>query len=176
MKVSIPSSEMLAESILGYIDESLPEELYTRARPLLEELARDWLREANKSDRPDRVLDILCEDFDEILGDAEGEELLSLLLAQVLERRSRSLSVRSFALGKAVLQAKVHEAEAQSQGKSLLEESDVLTREIVALGDGNPLKAQLERRLQDVRLEALYAIERKAMSLRLGRYQVEFQG
>jgi hypothetical protein len=86
-----------------------------------------------------------------------------------LTRRIGQLGMRSYELGSQLVDNRIDASEARTQGESLLREVDELTPEVKAIQDSDAQR-RLMRDLNEVRMEALYAVERKAMSLRLNRY------
>lgn len=142
------------------------------AAPLVHELVADWAREANSASDPQSVLAIQRADLDEALRDKHGSDRLTVLRVATLERAIRRLSVKSFALGTAVVDKRTTPDTARAEGQALMAETDALLPRLQAIGDADAAK-RLRRDLNEVRMEALFAVERKAMSLRLNRYQQE---
>ena len=91
------------------------------------------------------------------------------LAVQQLTRRIGQLGSRSYELGSQIVDETIEASAARSQGESLLREVDELTADVKAIQDPEAQR-RLMRDLNEVRMEALYAVERKAMSLRLNRY------
>ena len=140
------------------------------AAPLVKELAADWAREANSASEPQSVLAIQRADLDESMRDKHGSDRLTVLRVETLQRAINRLSVRSFALGTALVDKRTTPEAARPQGQALMAETDALLPRLHAIGDVDAAK-RLQRDLNEVRMEALFAVEGKAMSLRLNRYQ-----
>ena len=134
-----------------------------------EELSRllvaDWAREADPMPDPDAVLRYLREDLDKITADVGGSRLKSLEIA-LLQRRANQLNARAFSLASQVIDGTIDDEEARALGRVLLEECEVAASEIKGLGDSPPI-GPISRSIQEAMLDALYVIERKAMSPRL---------
>ncbi len=90
-------------------------------------------------------------------------------IVQQLTRRIGQLGARSYELGSQIVDEKIEPSAARTQGEDLLREVDELTPDVKAIQDSD-VQRRLMRDLNEVRMEALYAVERKAMSLRLNRY------
>ena len=84
----------------------------------------------------------------------------------------RRLSAQSYALGQKIIEKKIATEEARREGEAMMAAVDTLAPRWQAIVDANA-KADLHRQIQDVRMEALYAVERKAMSARLSRYAAD---
>jgi hypothetical protein len=138
------------------------------ARELLEWLVEDWAREADPTPNPDAVLRFQREDLEARTAGLEGPARLQALRAHVLARRVDHLGARTFALGKGILAGDVADGDARARGEALREEADALAAELSALPDSPGLEP-VRRALGDAAMEALFAIERKAMSPRLAR-------
>jgi hypothetical protein len=162
-------SEMEAIALDGL--EGAPRE---KGMALLRELMQDWLREAGDDKDTPVVCRILREDYVQLVEGLPPEARLHVLQGQVLDRRVRALSVRSWSLGTQAVDGTIDAARCRAQGVTLLEEADAILPSLRDLPD-RELGARLERDLEEVRLEALYAIERKAMSHRLQRYLLDKQ-
>lgn len=152
------------QSMLAEFDEAQRDE----AQRLLDWLAADWEREAARSSNPDAVRSFQREDLGARLRGSRGDARLEGLRAHVLARRIDRLGGRTFTLGKAVLAGTVADDEARVRGEELRQEVDALGAELRAL-EPSPELEPLRRELSDAAMEALYAIERKAMSPRLAR-------
>ena len=142
---------------------------------LLQELMKDWQREAGDDSDTPVVYRILREDYAQLIDGLGPEERLTALRGQVLERRVRAVGVRGWELGTRTVDGALPDDVAHAQGERLLEDVDALLPSLRALPD-RALGARLERDLEEARLEALYAIERKAMSPRLQRYLEDQRG
>ena len=125
------------------------------ASSLLREIVDDWAAEADPTPDPEAVLAI---QKSQLQGSG-----LDALRARVVTRRAEHLSAETFALGRAILAGSVADADAQAQGRELLARAEALG----PLVKDGPEVAR--RELSDAVMEALYAVERKAMSPRLAR-------
>jgi hypothetical protein len=115
------------------------------------------------------VLAILRGDLERDLQPLAPRERLVLLEAEVLDRELRALSNESFALGKQLVDGKVGDDEAKTRGRTLLSRVEALAPKVDAITI-EARRVALRRQVEDTLLEALYAVERKAMSPRLSRY------
>lgn len=165
-------------------EDALTREIATRVlatpTPQVQQLARalaaDWRREAGDDhDLAPDVLAILREDLDEALDGRDAEGRLLVLECEVLERQLRGLSRDSLALGKQVIDGEIDDSKAKAQGERLLKAAEALSPQIRAIPD-EALRAPLQRDLNDLTMEALYAVERKAMSRRLSDYAQTREG
>jgi hypothetical protein len=142
------------------------------AAALAAELAADWLREAAGDKDADAILALLRDELAAKLAGRSSGDQLEIVRAQVYDRRARALGRRSLALGKAVIDGAVTDAEARARGEQILHELAPLAARVRALRDPEVVRV-LARDLEEVGLEATYAIERGAMSRRLSDYQAE---
>jgi hypothetical protein len=141
-----------------------------RGRALLGRLLPYWLDEARAGgEHAADVLAILRGDLERDVQPLAPAERLVLLEAEVLDRELRALSSESFALGKEVVDAKVADDEARRRGRALLDRVAALSPRVDAITI-EARRVVLRRQVEEVLLEALYAVERRAMSLRLSRY------
>lgn len=145
------------------------------ARGELAEMAADWLREAGSDKDAGEILDELRREFSEQLAGKTAQQRRDVVRAVSLERRVRRLSAQSYALGQKIIEKKVADDEARREGEALMSAIDALAPRWQAIADGDA-KANLQRQIDDVRMEALYAVERKAMSARLSRYAADHGG
>ena len=85
----------------------------------------------------------------------------------MVERRIDRLDAQAFALGKDVLAGSIDDEDARCRGREYLDRAEALAGELDRLGapPGDPAR----RALGDAVMDALYAVERKAMSPRLAR-------
>ncbi|HEX7838892.1 MAG TPA: hypothetical protein VF469_15550 [Kofleriaceae bacterium] len=166
--------QALLDSLLTSTAIGMPTGDAARMRELLDELVRDWLREAGTDDDAPAVIDLLRKDFNATVAGKPGPARLEVVRAQVLDRRIRRLGVQTFALGKQLVDGGVSRDEARSRGEALMKEIDAVASQVRALADAGA-RARLGRDLQEASMEALYAIEGKAMSLRLNHYASDAQ-
>ncbi|HEX7838893.1 MAG TPA: hypothetical protein VF469_15555 [Kofleriaceae bacterium] len=147
-------------------------------RMLVVELVADWRREAGNDKDSADVIALLRKELSDKLADARAQGLeagLEILRAEVYDRRARALSRRSFALGKAVIDGAIAEADARARGQQILDEVKTLQAQIRALKDPDRVRV-LTNDLQEVSLEATFAITRGATSRRLSDYQSSNSG
>ena len=141
-----------------------------RGRALLGSLLPYWEAEARAGgDQAEQVLAILRGDLERDAGPLAPRERLGLLEAEVLDRELRALSNESFALGKQIVDGAVGDDEAKRRGRALLGRVEALSPKVDAIAI-EARRVPLRRQVEDTLLEALYAVERKAMSPRLSRY------
>lgn len=171
----MPNTQKLVSELAPTVLAGLEGDDRARGDELLAELCRDWVREAGSSGKADDVLAILRDDLARATGGLGPRERLAVLEAEVLDRRLRVLSRQSLALGKEVVDRAVDDATARERGKALLEKAEALSPEIDAIA-ATDRRPALRRQLEEIVLEALYAVERKAMSARLDRYARDQQG
>jgi hypothetical protein len=139
-------------------------------RALLRSLVSDWAREANSSSDPAAVNQIQRDDLDRAATGKDAAGRLDVLRAEVAKRHVNRLSAKSYQLGTAFIDGKLEPAAAKSDGEALLKDIDAVQPEVKSVHDAGAQK-RLQRDLNDARMEALYLVERKAMSMRLNRYQ-----
>jgi hypothetical protein len=138
-------------------------------RSLAAELVADWAREADGDPDVEAINKVQRDDLDAALADKTGGARLTALRVHTLERLVRHLGGKTYLLGCARIDGKVTPEAAHDQGKQLLTQVEALTARAKAVGDADG-EARIRRALEDAFMEALYAIEGQAMSLRLGRY------
>jgi hypothetical protein len=139
-------------------------------RARLEWLVADWAREADGAPDPAAVHRFQREDLDARLAGREGAARLDAFRAHVLARRVDRLGARTFALGRTILDGSVGDEEARSHGEALRRDADGLAAELGELAP-DPSLEPTRRALADAAMEALFAIDRQAMSPRLAREQ-----
>lgn len=137
-------------------------------RRLLEAIVDDWAAEARGTPNPDDVLRFQRKDLDAAGARLGPADRLAVLRRRVLGRRVELLNARSHELGRAVVGEKVGDKRARRDGRALLDEAAGLARELRELPT-SPELAPIRRELEEAMLDALYAVERKAMSSRLAR-------
>ena len=146
----------------------LPEAEAQEGRRLVGALVADWTREAASD--PMAIGAVQKQEWEKTGQGKSPSERINLLRAEVAKRLINRLSVQSYALGSQLIDGTIDPAAARTQGESLLKAVDEISSEIKAIDDAGAQR-RLQRDLNEVRMEALYAIEHKAMSLRLNRYQ-----
>jgi len=134
-------------------------------RRLLGEIVADWRREAAGTDDPEGVNRIQRQDLAALAGDLPP---LDALRTRAVTRRAEHLGSRTLALGRRVLSGDAGGDEAQAAGRELLAEAEALAPDLQALPD-SPHATAARRELGDAVMEALFAVEGKAMSPRLAR-------
>lgn len=169
----------LAETLHGQLASSVLAGLQggerARGEALLGTLVRDWVAEAGSSGMADSVLSILRNDLATAMSGLGPAERLAVLEAEVLDREIQVVSRQSLALGKAIIDRAVSDEEARQRGQDLLARVKELAPRIDAVTD-EARRLPLRRQLEEAMLEALYAVERKAMSSRLNLYLRDRQG
>ena len=167
-----PQVEKLTKELEPTALSGLAEKDAAAARVELSELAADWLREAGKDSDAPAILDLLRKEFREQLDGKPAAVRRDLVRSISLERQVRRLSVQSYALGQKVVDKQVAADESRRQGEALMTAVDALADRWKAVADPSA-KANLQRQIDEVRMEALYAVEKKAMSARLSRYAAD---
>jgi hypothetical protein len=152
-------------ALLSELESEFPE---PEAHGDLEWLVADWAREADQTPNPAAVLRFQREDLEARTAGRDGSGRLEALRAHVLARRVDHLGARTFALGKGILAGDVADGDARARGEALREEADTFAEELRELPE-TPELERVRRALGDAVMEALFAIERKAMSPRLAR-------
>jgi hypothetical protein len=152
------------QALLGELEASYGAE----ARADLERLVESWAREADGTPNPEAVLRFQREDLEARTAGRAGDDRLAALRTHVLARRVDELSARTFALGKAILSGE--EADGRARGEELQREADALAGELRGLPPSPDLDP-IRRTLGDAAMEALFAVDRRAMSPRLAREQ-----
>jgi hypothetical protein len=141
-------------------------------KQLIADLVVDWAREADSDPDPESVLAVQRTDLGQAARCKSAQERLNVLRVEVLQRKINRLSVASWALGTGVVDHKIAAEAARAEGQKLIAQADALVPRVAAIADADAVK-RLRRDLNEVRMEALYAVEGKAMSIRLNRYQEE---
>jgi hypothetical protein len=141
-------------------------------KQLIGALVTSWLSEAIGSvTGAEAVNEIQREDLASLLANAKTPAArIEALRGMVLRRRVNEVSAATFKLGMQVVDGEKNDATARAEGKRLQTQIDELAGHVNALGDSGT-KRNLQREISEMAMEVLYAIERKAMSLRLNRYQ-----
>lgn len=135
---------------------------------LLREIVDDWAGEADAGTDPDEVNRFQRDDLAAQAGGADAAGRLEALRAHVLRRRVDALDARALALGRAVIAGELDADEARVQGRAVLDEAEALAPLVRAL-PRSPAADAMTGSLGEAAMDALYAIERKAMSPRLAR-------
>ncbi len=157
-------------AVLRGLESDLGGALTPEDRARLEWLVADWAREADGTPDPAAVHRFQREDLGARLAGRQGTARLDAFRAHVLARRVDRLGARTFALGRAILDGSVGDDEARTQGEALRREADGLAAPLRELPP-DPALEPTRRALADAAVEALFAIERGAMSPRLAREQ-----
>ena len=168
----LPDAATLVAQLAPRVLAGMTSEEQAQGEALLAALVDHWLAEASAGTVGHQVLAILTGDLDAAIRDKAPEARLELLRAQLLERRLQLLSTRSFDIGRRVVDGAVDPATAGADGRAILAEVEAMAPEVRAIKDP-VLQAPLNRMLQEIMLEALYAVEHKAMSGRLSRYATD---
>lgn len=155
--------------------DGLDEPGRARGLELARVLADDWLREAGDNELSQQVIELLRTELLAAASPPAPDARRDLLEAEVIDLELRPLSFEGYELGKAVVDGAVIDADATARGREILARVEALGPRVRALWDAERRRA-LQRRLEEVMLEGLYAVERKAMSHRLGLYLKDKQG
>jgi hypothetical protein len=166
--------QALLDSVVPFATTGLSAGDAARMRDLLAALVRDWQREAGTDADAPAVIAMLRKDFETALAGKSGATRLDAVNAQVVERELRRLGAQTFALGKQLIDGSVARDDGKARGQALLKELEGVGTKVRAVADVG-LRDQLARDLQEASLEALYAVEGKAMSLRLNHYASDAQ-
>ena len=162
----IDKDRVLAELAPEWLD-GLEGEKLDDGRRLLAEVVDDWAREADSTPDPEAVHAI---QRDSLAARGRGQDAagrLHALGSRVAERKVDRLSVETYELGKSILDGSADDEQARARGREYLSRAEALARDLDALG--TPADAPVRRELGDAVMDALYAVERKAMSMRLAR-------
>ena len=155
--------------------EGLEGDELAEGRRLLAGIVDDWAREADPTPDPAAVHRFQREDLEALGPGRDAAGRLDVLRTRALGRRVDRLSGATYALGRAILQGSVQDGDAQAQGRALLREAEVIAAELDRLPPA-PEVQPVRRDLGEAVMEALFAVERKAMSARLAREAGEAQG
>jgi len=142
----------------------------TRGEVFVRELVVDWEREAGASTQPGPVLQILRDDNRQLAVATPAARRVEVLERSVLQRLVDGLAGRTYALGVAVIDGTIGDSPARDRGRALLAEAEALGARTKGL-PRTPETESIHRTLSNAVMEALYVVERKAMSARLDRYQ-----
>lgn len=164
-----PERQRLLDEVTTQVAGGLPAPDAVHLRALLDELITDWYREAGSDADAPAVLDLLRGELRDAIAGKPAVARIETVRAAVVERRIRRLGVQTFELGKRIVDGGVTRDDARARGEALLHEIEAAAAELRTLGDAE-LRARLGRDLQEASMEALYAVEGKAMSLRLNHY------
>lgn len=145
-----------------------------RTAALLDELVTEWDCEAGSDGDAPAVLDRLRRDFEVALAGKLGVSRLDAVLAEVLDRRIRRLGAQTFELGKRLIDGAVARDDARIRALAMMTDIEAVAADVRALTDV-PARTRLGRDLQEVSMEALFAIEGQAMSLRLSHHASDAQ-
>lgn len=144
-------------------------------RRLLAEIVDDWAREADPTPDPAAVHRFQRQDLEALGRGRDAAGRLDVLRTRALGRRVDRLSVGTYALGRAILNGSVRHNDARSQGEALLREAEAIAAELRRLPPSLETEP-IRRDLGEAVMEALFAVERKAMSARLAREAEQAQG
>jgi hypothetical protein len=140
---------------------------FDEGQRLLGEVVDDWALEADSTPDPGAVLAIQRKELAARGTGQDADGRLHVLRSRVVERKVDRLSAATYALGKAILDGSANDDEARAQGKAYLADAEEIAAELDSLGVASG--APVRRELGDAVMDALYAVERKAMSIRLAR-------
>jgi hypothetical protein len=135
--------------------------------PVARELVADWAREADPMPDPAAVVRFQREALEATVAECGGDGLRGLEL-ELIRRRADRLNAAALQLGLEVIDRDVGEDDARRRGRALLDQSEQVASSLGDLGS-NAATDAARRSLEEATLDALYAVERKAMSPRLAR-------
>ncbi len=167
--MALPSRDALIEELRTTLLSGLVEPWMSQGEALVPTLADDWLREAGAAPDPTAVLTILRDDLAGAVAGGEPEDRLDRLRHEVLIRRVRAAGRRSFDLAKQAIDGAIDDNAARAAGEDLITELHALSLEVRTQEDPQSVRV-LTTALEPAQLEALYLLERKAMSRRLDSY------
>lgn len=156
------SSPATPDPLVAQLASELPEG--PRGRALLAELVADWRREAGDDADAADILEVLEGELRGAFAELGPAARLERVNAEVIDRRLRALSRRSWAAGQGLADGRLDDQAARAEGQVILAELEALRPQVDAVAD--PLAASLRQALEDVLLEGLYLVEREAMSRR----------
>jgi hypothetical protein len=162
----------VAEELEERFGEGLEGSERTEARSLIAALVADWKREAGSGADADTIHSEQRKDLERKVGSKTGKARLEVLRLEVMTRRVRRVSAQTYALGTSILDGKTEASDARSAGRKLLKEAEDVSEDLKSLPDSDE-KRRLHRDLGDALMEALFAVEGKAMSQRLNRHAGE---
>jgi hypothetical protein len=142
-----------------------------KAVPLVRELVADWAREADPMPDPAAVVRYQREDLEATTARNGGDRLRGLEL-ELLQRRLNRLSAATFELAQETIDGEIGDEESRRLGRDLLGECEELSSELQGFGS-NAVTDAMRRSLGEAVMDALYAVERKAMSQRLAHARPE---
>lgn len=157
-------SELTASWLQGLTGASLDE-----GQRLLRELVVDWAREADGDAECAETNRFQQEALSKAGAGKDATGRLDALRVVLLERQVRTLAARTFTLAKGVVDGAAHGDDPAAQGRALLQQAEALAAQVQKVQDANAA-ARLQRDLGEATMDALYVVERKAMSSRLQRY------
>jgi hypothetical protein len=162
--------QALLDELTASVTAGMPDASAADMRVQLDELIHDWYREAGGDADAPAVLEMLRRELEAAVARKSAVARQDTVRAAVLDRRIRRLGVQTFELGKQIVDGGgVPHDDARARGAALMKEIEAAAASVRTLGDASA-RARLGRDVQEASLEALYAIEGKAMSLRLGHY------
>lgn len=145
------------------------------ARRLFEALASDWKREAGSGADAEAIRAAQRKDLETRAGNKSAKGRLDVLRLEVITRRVRRVSAQTFELGTSILDGKTEGATAKMEGHRLLKEAEDVSQDLKSFPESDDTR-RLRRDLGDALMEALFAVEGKAMSPRLQRHASDRAG
>lgn len=165
----------MTEELEARIVDGLEGADLTEARRLFEALAADWKREAGSGADAEAIRAAQRKDLETKVGNKSAKGRLDVLRLEVMTRRVRRLSAQTFELGTSILDGKTEATAAKTKGGRLLEEAEDVSEDLKSLPESDDAR-RLRRDLGDALMEALFAVEGKAMSARLQRHASDKAG
>jgi len=167
MSERIDTDRVVAELAAGWVDR-LPGAQRAEAEDLLAEVVALWAQEAEGTPDAEAVVTVQRNDLEAAWAKQDPAGRLETLGIEVLRRQVDRLGGQTYALGVAILDGSVSDEEAQRRGRELLDGAERLGPRVRELPQ-SPQTMPIRRELGDAMMEALFAVERKAMSARLDR-------
>ncbi len=166
---STPAQTLVDELAAQWLADA-PAESLAAARAGLQTLVTDWQREAQGADAPAAIVAARRAAVQHLLDSRPQPTWPDALRAEELRILVQSLSKRTWALATSILDGTTERSAALDRGQALLAEATTLGPRVQALVDRD-LARPIQLELGEAMMEALYVVEGKAMSLRLGRYR-----
>lgn len=157
----------LAPTWLAGLDEADRE----KALPVLRALVADWAQEADPMPDPAAVVRFQREALEATAAQSGGGGSSGLEL-ELLRRRTDRLNAAALQLGLKIVDGSVPDDDARRRGRELLDQCEQVASTLAGFRS-NAVTDGVRRSLEEATLDALYAVERKAMSPRLARARPE---
>ncbi len=159
----------MAEELEARFAEELAGDELKEARRLIAALVADWKREAGSGSDAEAIHAEQRKDLETKAGNKTAKARLNALRLEVMTRRVRRVSAQTFELGTSILDGKTKGTTAKAAGRRLLKEAEDVSQDLKSFPESDDTR-RLRRDLGDALMEALFAVEGKAMSQRLNRH------